>query len=143
MVRWKTGLGLIDLDRAADRSSPSGGRLFNNAHGGAFYSPLVGRIATMPKVHRMKTLTWNEIVTVVSAGIAPPIWNEYLLSAQRRIEMGDVSTATIDLAIAAESVVKQFPRISKRASKSKCHICSEIGRVLDFPFQHTFLGTRM
>jgi len=107
VVRWKTGLGLIDLDFRPDRATLYGGRLFSNAHGGAFYSPLVGRTAAMPKVHRIKPLTWQEIGTAVSAGMTPPIWNEYLMSAHRRIEHGDLTAATIDLAIAAESVIRR------------------------------------
>jgi len=118
VVRWKTGLGLIDIDSRADRASLFGGRLFNSAHGGAFYSPLVGRTAVAPKRHRLNPLVWNEIASAVAAGLNPPLWNEYLMSAHRRIEHGDLTAAAIDLAIAAESVIKRFPHISQRASKS-------------------------
>ena len=37
VVRWKTGLGLIDMDTRPDRATVFGGRLFNLSHGGAFY----------------------------------------------------------------------------------------------------------
>jgi hypothetical protein len=107
VVRWKTGLGLIDLDPRADGATLYGGRLFNNAHGGAFYSPLVGRTVVAPERHRLNPLVWNEIATVVAAGLNPPLWNEYLMSAHRRIEHGDLTAAIIDLAIVVESVIRR------------------------------------
>jgi hypothetical protein len=107
VVRWKTGLGLIDLDPRAESATLYGGRLVNSAHGGAFYSPLVGRTMVAPKRHRLTLLAWNEVVVAVAAGLTPPIWNEYLMSAHRRIEHGDLTAAVIDLAIAAESAIRR------------------------------------
>jgi hypothetical protein len=107
VVRWKTGLGLIDTDTSPDSESLHGGRLFNDSHGGAFYSPRVQRTVVAPERHRLTPANWSEIALALSAGATPPIWNEYQMSAHRRIEHGDLVAATIDLAIAAESVIRR------------------------------------
>jgi len=118
VVRWKTGLGLIALDAREDRASASGGRLFNLSHGGSFYSPAAGRTIVVPRRHRLTMKKWNDIVVALSAGLHPPIWNEFLMSAERRLDMNDLRAATIDLAIAAESKIRQFPGASRGARKN-------------------------
>lgn len=115
VARWKSGFGLIALDTRSDRATRYGGRLFNLAHGGAFYSAPIGRIAILPKHHRLKAPEWKEIEAALSAGTQPPIWNDFFMSAQQRIDMNDFTAGTIDLAIAAESVIRQFPKLSMHA----------------------------
>jgi hypothetical protein len=115
VVRWKTGLGLIAVDTREDRATLRGGRLFNLSRGGAFYSPPVGRTSVAPQRHQLKVQEWNDIVAALNAGNYPPIWDEYLASARRRIDMNDLTAGTIDLAIAAESAIRQFPGTSMGA----------------------------
>lgn len=119
VARWKTAFGLIALDTRPDRATLRGGRLFNLSHGGAFYSPAVGRTVSVPKRHTLTVKEWNNIVATLTAGIYPPIWNEYLASAERRIDMNDLRAGIIDLAIAAKSVIRQFPGTSTRTRKDK------------------------
>lgn len=119
VARWKTGFGLMALDTRPDQATLYGGRLFNLAHGGAFYSSPIGRTIVLPKHHRLKTSEWKEIAAALSAGTKPPIWNEFLMSAQRRIDMNDLRAGVIDLAIAAEAVIRQFPGVSMRVRESK------------------------
>jgi hypothetical protein len=107
VVRWKTGLGLIDIDRLPGSESLRGGRLLNEAHGGAFYSPRFQRTLSAPGRYRLTPADWNEIASAVSAGATPPIWNEYQMRAHRRIDNGDFVAATIDLAVAVESVIRR------------------------------------
>ena len=118
VARWKTGFGLIALDTRPDRATLFGGRLFNLSHGGAFYSSPIDRTSVLPKHHRLKVPEWKDIEVALAAGTLPPMWNEFLMSAQRRIDMHDLMAGTIDLAIAAESVIRQFPSISMRARRS-------------------------
>jgi hypothetical protein len=108
VLRWKTGLALIDFDTRPSGPSLRGARLINLAHGVAFYSPRVTRTLTGPKMHRLDLETWQTIADLLAAGINPPIWNNYLMSAQRRIEFGDYRAASIELAIAAESIMRRF-----------------------------------
>ncbi len=119
VVRWKTGLGLIDIDTRPDRASPRGGRLINLDHGGSFYSPRVGRVLICPKVHLLESTTWDAIAATLAAASVPPIYNEYLMSAQRRIESSDLRAATIDLAIAAESAIRQCLNRRQSATASQ------------------------
>ncbi len=107
VVRWKVGFALVALDTRPDNATLRGGRLFNLTGGGAFYSPRVGRFAVMPPRHRLTTQEWNEIGKILSAGTLPPIWTEYLMSAQQRIESGDMAAAILDLAIAAETIIRR------------------------------------
>lgn len=99
VVRWKTGLGLIDIDTSPKIESVYGGKLFNNAHGGSFYSPKIARTVTVPKRHRLNQAVWQEIEAAVSRGEIPPIWNEYHMNAYRRMEQGDLVAGVIDLAM--------------------------------------------
>jgi hypothetical protein len=117
VVRWKTGLAHIALDTRPDRATMRGGRLFNLSQGSPFYSPAIGRISVAPQRHRLNTPEWKDIEETLSAGIQPPVWNEFFASAQRRIDMNDLRAGTIDLAIAAESIIRQFPRVSIKARK--------------------------
>lgn len=119
VVQWKTGLGLVALDTRPDRATLFGGRLLNVSYGGTFYSPLVGRTLIAPKRHRLKPTEWNDIQVALAAAAQPPVWNEFVMSAQRRIEMGDLMAGTIDLAIAAESAIRQYPHVSMRTRKRK------------------------
>ena len=106
VVRWKTGFSLIALDTRPDRATRYGGRLFNLSHGGAFYSSPIGRTTVLPKHHRLKATEWKHIVAALAAEIQPAIWSEFFMSAQQRIENGDLPAAILDLAIAAESVTR-------------------------------------
>jgi hypothetical protein len=119
VVRWKTGLGLIDVDARPENPSLFGGRLYNLAHGGAFYSPRIGRSVAVPRRHRLSPDAWREISKSLVQGERPPIWNEYAMSAQQRIEVGDLKASIVDLAIAAESVVRQFPKVPSKMRKKK------------------------
>jgi len=119
VARWKAGFGLIALDTRPDRATLRGGRLFNLSHGGAFYSPAVDRTVSAPKRHKLTVKEWNNIVATLTSGIYPPIWNEYLANAERRIDINDLRAGIIDLAIAAESVIRQFPGASMRARENK------------------------
>ena len=133
VARWKAGFGLIALDTRPDRATLRGGRLFNLSHGGAFYSPALGRIVSAPKRHKLTLKEWNSIVATLTAGIYPPIWNEYLASAERRIDMNDLRAGIIDLAIAAKSVIRQFPGTSMRARKNKMSTILANWTKLGFP----------
>lgn len=133
VVRWKTGLGLIALDTREDRATLRGGRLFNLSHGGAFYSPLVGRTSIAPQRHQLKVSEWKDMVEALAARDYPPIWNEFLMSAQRRIEMNDLNAGIIDLAIAAESVIRQFPGASMGARKNRMSAIFANWTTLGFP----------
>lgn len=114
-ARWKTNFGIIDLDTRPDNATFFGGRLFNEAHGGAF-APLTS-VVTAPKRHRLKPTEWKNIEETLATGIQPPVWNEFFASAQRRIDMNDLRAGTIDLAISAESLIRQFPGLSMRTRK--------------------------
>jgi hypothetical protein len=115
VARWKTKFGLMDLDTRPDNATFFGGRLFNESHGGAF-APLTN-VVTLPKRHRLKPSEWKDIEETLAAGMQPPVWNEFLASAQRRIDMNDLRAGTIDLAISAESIIRQFPGLSMRMRK--------------------------
>jgi hypothetical protein len=85
-----------------------GGRLYNLAHGGAFYSPRVGRVLSAPRRHRLTQVEWSDISATLVAKTDPPIWNEYMMSAHRRINDGDLRGSIIDLAVVAEIVIRRF-----------------------------------
>src|SRR5205807_1708809 len=63
--------------------------------------------------------TWQAIGDALANGETPPVWNEYFASSRRRIEAGDLREGIIDLAIAAEAAIRQFPRVSKRKRRKK------------------------
>jgi hypothetical protein len=107
VARWKTG-SLIAVDTRPDRATLFGGRLFNLSHGDAFYSSPIDRIVVLPKHHRLKVPEWKDIEAALAAGTRPPLWNEYLMSAQQRIENDDLPAAIVDLAIAAESAIRSI-----------------------------------
>ena len=119
VVRWKTGLGLIDIDVRPSGASARGGSLINAAHGGRFYTPRVGRVVVVPKTHLLDAITWSQIDSAVAAGAPPPIWNEYLTSAERRIKQGDLRAAVIDLAVAAESAILLYRETNYPARRSE------------------------
>src|SRR5262245_41256942 len=78
LVRWKTGLAIVGVDYRP-RDASYGGRLYNLAHGGAFYSPRVGRVVKAPRRHRLTQTEWSEISATLVAKTDPPIWNEYMM----------------------------------------------------------------
>lgn len=108
VLRWKTGLALIDLDTRPRGPSLRGARLINMDHGGAFYSPRVTRTLTARKMYRLDLETWQAVFRSLKDGDEVPIWSIYLMSAHQRIEVGDYRTASIELAIAAKSVFLRF-----------------------------------
>ncbi len=118
IARWKTGYGLIALDTRPDRASLSGGRLFNLTHGGSFYSPAVDRTSVAPGRSQLTIREWQEISLALDVSASPPIWSVFFVSAQRRIDSNDLTAGTIDLAIAAESAIRQFRGVSMRKRKS-------------------------
>lgn len=114
IARWKTGMGLLDVDYRPDGSSYNGGRLYNLQHGGAFYSPRIGRTAVVPPRTVLTPETWQAISDALIFGDTPPVWNEYFASAQRRLEVADFRECIIDLAITAEAVVRRFPLLQNK-----------------------------
>lgn len=109
IARWKTGMGLLDVDfRPEGSSSYSGGRLYNLQHGGAFYCPRIGRTAVVPPRTVLTAEVWQAISEALTTGEPPPVWDEYFASAQRRIEVADFRECIIDLAIAAEAAIRQI-----------------------------------
>jgi hypothetical protein len=119
VVRWKTGFGLLGIDTRAENANQFGGRLYNLTHGGAFYMPRIPRTIVVPRRYRLSQNIWQEIAKALTKGEAPPIWNEYLMSAQQRIEVADLKAGILDLAIAAESAIKQFPHVPSTIRKKK------------------------
>lgn len=113
VLRWKTGLALIDLDTRPRGPSLRGARLINMDHGGAFYSPRVTRTLTARKMYRLDLETWQAVFRSLKDGDEVPIWSIYLMSAHQRIEVGDYRTASIELAIAAN--LSSFDFLTKRS----------------------------
>ena len=109
---WKTSWHMVARRSVINNSGNFGGSLL---HGGAllntktgtrFYSPRISRTARVPFMPIMKLSTWLEIDTALKAGLEPPIWHEYLISAQQRLDNGDNIASILDLAIAAESLIR-------------------------------------
>jgi hypothetical protein len=113
VVRWKTGMALVDVDSRPNSPSSDGGRLFNLEHGGSFYVPRIPRVVKARRRTTLTPQTWQAISDALVSGEIPPIWNEYFASSQRRIEAADLRAGVIDLAIAAEAAIAQYPHVSK------------------------------
>jgi hypothetical protein len=119
IARWKTGMALLAIDNRPESASLDGGRLFNLEHGGKFYSPRIPRVAKSPGRTTLTPQTWQAICDALANGDTPPVWNEYFASSRRRVEAGDLREGIIDLTIAAEAAIRQFPRVSKRNRRKK------------------------
>jgi hypothetical protein len=124
-TRWKAGLALLDLDRRPDNPTFRGGRLYNLEHGGSFYSPKIPRVVSAPRRVNLTPQIWQSIGDVLASGSLPPIWVEFLASAERRIETSDLREGLIDLAIGAEAAIRQFPHVSKKSREDL------LSRILD------------
>jgi hypothetical protein len=119
IVRWKTGMALVEVDNRPINASLDGGRLFNLDHGGKFYSPRIPRIVKALRRTTLTPQTWQAITDALANDEIPPIWNEYFASSQRRIEAIDLRAGVIDLAIAAEATIKQYSPVSKTKRDKK------------------------
>jgi hypothetical protein len=140
VVRWKTGLGLIDIDTLPTGESLYRGRLINDSNGGGFYSPPIQRTFAGSRRYRLTAAKWSDIESAVCAGEKPPIWSEYQMRAHRRIDNADLVAAIIDLAVAAESVIRravdrQLPANTSEGSRKKVartNMSTLSGLIMDF-----------
>jgi hypothetical protein len=87
----------VDLDIGAGSPTLTGGELVNLAHGGAFYSPRIGRTVTVPRRGRLTLRSWSDIAAALATNESPPIWTDYFMSAQQRVEIADLKAGIIDL----------------------------------------------
>ena len=108
IVRWKTGSHLMDRLHGIPPRETDGGALINSSTRTGFYVPLAARTVTLGPRYVIKSDSWEEIQSALERGDEPPIWHEYLASGHREMIAGDSVTATLNLAIAAESLIRTY-----------------------------------
>jgi hypothetical protein len=128
VVRWRTGYALIDLAASLHDATLLGGRLINCTTGNAFYSPRIGRTVVVPPTRRLTFDEWAAIGGDLVKNAFPPVWHEYLMSGRRRIEVGDLTAAVIDLAVAIEVAVR-LQVDSKLPPATPRGICEAVARM--------------
>jgi hypothetical protein len=128
VVRWRTGYALIDLATSLHDATLLGGRLINCTTGNAFYSPRIGRTVVVPPTRRLTFDEWAAIGGDLVKNAFPPVWHEYLMSGRRRIEVGDLTAAVIDLAVAIEVAVR-LQVDSKLPPATPRGICEVVARM--------------
>jgi hypothetical protein len=128
VVRWRTGYALIDLATSLHDATLLGGRLINCATGKAFYSPRIQRTFVVPRTRCLTSDEWAAIGGDLVKNAFPPVWHEYLMSGRQRIEVGDLTAAVIDLAVAIEVAVR-LQVDSKLPPATPRGICEAVARM--------------
>jgi len=105
VVRWKTLSSDIDL-LAAETAHVSDGILVNLETGRPFWTPRITRSVEVEPVHVVDRLQWDAIQAELAAGRTPPVWYDFLFSAEGRLTSGDLNAAILDAAIACEAVIR-------------------------------------
>lgn len=85
-----------------------GGVLINALAGTPFYTPRINRTISGSIRPIMCAAQWQEIHSALDAGQEPPVWHDYLTSANQRMASGDSIAAILDLAVAAEARIRRF-----------------------------------
>lgn len=107
VVIWKKRGYSIALNRFG-RSIIDGGHLFNNEINSSFYSPLISRTISIRPWHTLTRDDFVEIDCALINGKNPPVWHEYIASAEQKLVHGDLNSAFINLAISLESIIRNY-----------------------------------
>lgn len=107
VVWWKTGFYMINQrSSVAGGGSFDGGGLINTKSGTRFYAPRVSRTIVLPPQPIVRVAQWSEVAEAINGGTEPPVWHDYLASANQRMEAGDRLAGVLDLAVAVEARIR-------------------------------------
>ena len=108
VVWWKTGFHMVNRLSGIAYGGFDGGAIINAAAGTRFYMPRVSRTVVVPARPIMRFDQWTEVGAALVAGQEPPVWHDYLISANQRMASGDRLAAILGLAVAVEARIRTF-----------------------------------
>ena len=106
VMRWKAQSHLFEEYRGSPKRSPDGGALFNVHNQSRYYMPKISRTVSMGSNKVIEIGEFDEAGEALRIQLEPPIWSEYFSSSFREMRDGDGNAAILNLAIAAESLIR-------------------------------------